>query len=116
MIGMMATGRDAFADDVNKFNRAMNLGHESATWFSDAFGSTQCRSITGCDFSTTEGVNQYIDTDGVARCQGIARQVAAKVERMIASAVYAAKSSAPFVMGRHQDDSAARRQPPNGRQ
>jgi CBS domain containing-hemolysin-like protein len=87
MIGMMAAGGDAFADDVNKFNRAMNLGHELAKWFTGAFGSTQCRSITGCDFLTTEGVNQYIDTDGVARCQVIARQVAAKVERMIDSAV-----------------------------
>lgn len=87
MIGMMAAGGDAFADDVNKFNRAMNVGHELATWFTGAFGSTQCRRITGCDFSTTKGANQYIDTDGVARCQVIARQVAAKVERMIDSAV-----------------------------
>ena len=87
MIGMMAAGGDAFADDVNKFNRTMNLGHELAKWFTGAFGSTQCRSITGCDFSTTEGVNQYIDTDGVARCQVIAHQVAAEVERMIDSAV-----------------------------
>lgn len=87
MIGMMAAGGDAFADDVNKFNRAMNLGHELAKWFTGGFGSTQCRSITRCDFSTTEGVNQYIDTDGVARCQVIAHQVAAKVERMIDSAV-----------------------------
>jgi C_GCAxxG_C_C family probable redox protein len=87
MIGMMAAGGDAFADDVNKFNRTMNLGHELANWFAGAFGSTQCRSITGCDFSGTEGVNQYIDTDGVARCQVIAHQVSAEVERMIDSAV-----------------------------
>ena len=65
----------------------MNLGHELAKWFTGAFGSTQCRSITGCDFSTTEGANQYIDMDGVARCQVIAHKVAAKVERMIDSAV-----------------------------
>ena len=83
MIGTMAAGGDAFADDMNKFNRTMNLGHQLAKWFTGAFGSTQCRSITGCDFSTTVGVNQYIDTDGVTRCQAIARRVAAKVERMI---------------------------------
>ena len=87
MIGKMAAGGDAFADDVNKFNRTMNLGHQLAKWFTGAFGSTQCRAITGCDFSTTVGVNQYIDTDGVARCQVIAQQVAARVERMIDSAV-----------------------------
>ena len=87
MIGMMAAGGDAFANDVNKFNRTMNLGHQLAKWLTGAFGSTQCRSITECDFSTTVGVNQYIDTDGVARCQVIAHQVAAKVERMIDSTV-----------------------------
>ena len=32
-------------------------------------------------------MNQYIDTDGVARCQVIAHQVSAEVERMIDSAV-----------------------------
>jgi hypothetical protein len=87
MVGKMAAGGDAFADDVNKFNRTMNLGHQLATWFTGAFGSTLCRGITGCDFSTTAGVNQYIDTDGVARCQALARQVATRVERMIDSAV-----------------------------
>ena len=83
MIGKMAAGGDAFADGVNNFNRTMNLGHQLATWFTSAFGSTQSRAITGCDFSTTVGVNQYIDSDGVARCQVIAQQVAARVESMI---------------------------------
>ncbi|RPI55611.1 MAG: hypothetical protein EHM55_07325 [Acidobacteria bacterium] len=72
---------------MNRFNRTMNLGHQLAKWFTGAFGSMQCGAITGCDFSTTIGVNQYIDTDGVARCQVIAQQVAARVERMIDSAV-----------------------------
>lgn len=86
MIGTMAVGGEAFTDDLNKFNRTMNLGHELANWFTGEFGSTQCRGIIGCDFATTTGVNQYIDTDRVARCQVIARQVTAKVERMIDSA------------------------------
>ena len=63
MIGTMAAGGDAFADDLNKFNRTMNLGHTLAKWFTGAFGSTQCRDITGCDFSTTVGVNRYIGTE-----------------------------------------------------
>jgi hypothetical protein len=86
MIGKMAAGGDAFADDVNKFNRTMNLGHELARWFTGAFGSTQCRDITGCDFSTSVGVNQYIDKDRVARCRAITEQVAVKVESVIDSA------------------------------
>jgi hypothetical protein len=87
MIGTMAAGGDAFVDDLNAFNRTMNLGHQLAKWFTGAFGSTQCRNITGCDFSTPVGVNQYIDTDGVAQCQLISLQVAARVERMIDAAI-----------------------------
>lgn len=83
MIGTMAVGGDAFADGLNKFNRAMNLGHKLAGWFQRAFGSTQCRDITGCEFSTTDGVSRYIETEGVSRCQAMAQQVAAEVDRMI---------------------------------
>jgi hypothetical protein len=72
MIGTMAVRGDAFAEDVNAFNRVMNLGHELARWFTDAFGSTQCRAVTGCDFSTSAGVRQYIDSDCVTRCSALA--------------------------------------------
>lgn len=85
MIGTMAAGGNAFANDLNKFNRVMNLGHELAKWFKGKFGSTQCRDITACDFSTTGGVNQYIETGGVSRCQAIAQQVAVEVDGMIDS-------------------------------
>jgi hypothetical protein len=39
MIGRMAAGGDAFADDVNKFNRTMNLGHQLAKWFTAHSGA-----------------------------------------------------------------------------
>jgi hypothetical protein len=83
MIGTMAVGGDAFANDLNKFNRVMNLGYQLAGWFRRAFGSTQCRDLTGCDFSTRAGVNSYVETDGVSRCQAMAQQVAVEVDRMI---------------------------------
>jgi hypothetical protein len=85
MIGTMAAGGDAFANDLNKFNRVMNLGHQPAERFRCSFGSTQCRDITGCDFSTRAGVSRYIETDGVSRCQVIAQHVADEVDRMIDS-------------------------------
>ena len=85
MIGTMAAGGNAFADDLNKFNRVMNLGYELATWFRDVFGSTRCRDITGCDFSSAAGVKQDIETDVVSRCQLLARQVAVEVDGMIDS-------------------------------
>lgn len=91
MIGLMAAGGNAFADDVNEFNRVMNLGHRLAESFTASFGSTQCRAITQCDFSTAAGVQQYIECNGIVRCRGIARGVAAEVRRMIESASRSSK-------------------------
>lgn len=86
MIATMALGGNAFADDLNRFNRLMNLGHDLAEWFEAQFGSTQCRTLTGSDFATTEGVRAYIEHDGTADCARIARFVAERVAAMIAAA------------------------------
>jgi Putative redox-active protein (C_GCAxxG_C_C) len=83
MFGRMATGGDAFADELNAFNRIMNLAHRLSEWFASQFGNLQCRAITQCDFSTTVGVRQYIDCNRVRRCEEIAEKVALKVEDMI---------------------------------
>ena len=86
MVGLMAVRGDAFADDVNAFNRTMNLGNRLAQGFTAEFGSTQCRAITQCDFSTTEGVQRYIDGGGAVRCSAMAQSVAHRVQSMIQSA------------------------------
>ena len=83
MLGKMAIRGDAFADNVNAFNKIMNLGHRLSHWFTDEFGSTQCGAITQCDFSTVEGVQRYIDDGDTARCDAIAQSVAARVLSMI---------------------------------
>jgi hypothetical protein len=83
MVGLMAVRGDAFADDVNAFNGAMNLGNRLAQGFTAEFGSTQCRAITQCDFSTTEGVQRYIDGGGAAQCSAIAQSVARRVLSVI---------------------------------
>jgi hypothetical protein len=79
MIVLMKTGRNAFADHINKFNRIMSLGNKLAEWFTAEFGDTQCQAITGCDFSSPAAVAKYIETDALARCQEIAEKVARKV-------------------------------------
>jgi hypothetical protein len=84
MIATMAVGGDAFADDMNAFNRVMNLGHGLARWFGTEFGSTQCGALTGCDFATTDGVRDYIARDGVSACATMARRVAERVAEMLA--------------------------------
>jgi C_GCAxxG_C_C family probable redox protein len=86
MIATMAVGGDAIADDVNRFNRAVNAGHDLARWFEEQFGSTQCRALTGCDFADAAGVRAYVEHDGTARCEGIARRVAERVAEVVAAA------------------------------
>jgi hypothetical protein len=83
MIGLMAVRGDAFADDVNAFNKTMNRGNRLAQWFTAEFGSTQCRAITQCDFFTDEGVQRYIDDNGTTRCRAMAQSVAVRVLSMI---------------------------------
>lgn len=83
MIGLMAVGGDAFADHINKFNRIMNLGNKLSQWFTDEFGSTQCQAITGCNFACMAGVNKYIESDGVTRCEFMAQRIAGKVREMM---------------------------------
>jgi hypothetical protein len=83
LIATMALGGNAFADDLNAFNRAMNLGHELARWFAGTFGSTQCREITGCDFGTLAGVRQYVERGCATRCREIAGAVALQVRQLL---------------------------------
>jgi hypothetical protein len=83
MIATMAIGGDAFADELNAFNRVMNLGHELSHWFEAEFGSTQCRALTRCDFASTADVDEYIDRDATADCARLARRVAERVSAVV---------------------------------
>lgn len=83
MIATMAVGGDAFADELNAFNRVMNLGHELSQWFEAEFGATQCRALTHCDFASPEDVDAYIERDGTAECARLAQRVAEQVTAMI---------------------------------
>jgi hypothetical protein len=79
MIVLMKTGGQAFDDRINKFNVIMNRGNELSQWFAGEFANTQCRAVTGCDFSSVADVSRYIETDGLGRCRAIAEKVAEKV-------------------------------------
>jgi hypothetical protein len=83
MMRMMKRGEDALADDVNKFNRAMNTGAMLGEWFVGRFGSTQCRKIVGADLSTPAGVRTYIEKDRMPRCREIADETAGKVREIL---------------------------------
>jgi C_GCAxxG_C_C family probable redox protein len=83
MLALMVSGGNAFTDEVNKFNRALNTGHRLSKWFRTEFGSTQCRAITQCDFSCKAGIVKYIADDGVTRCRRIAQMVAEQVQNIL---------------------------------
>jgi hypothetical protein len=86
LLAIMTARGDAFDDRLNKFNRSMNRGHRLSKWFAGEFGSTQCRKITGCDFSDAAGAATYIDGNLVARCTTIASRVADQVRLVLGQA------------------------------
>jgi hypothetical protein len=83
MLTIMILGGNAFAENLNKFNRLMNLGHRMSEWFTQEFGSTQCREITKCDFSSPESVHSYIEKGTVNNCRLIAEKVAMHAGKII---------------------------------
>jgi C_GCAxxG_C_C family probable redox protein len=83
MLAIMIAGGNAFADHLNKFNRLMNIGHRMSKWFKKEFGSTLCREITQCDFSSLVDVHHYIENGSLATCKIIAEKVAMQAEIII---------------------------------
>jgi hypothetical protein len=86
MLTVMTFGGDATDDGLNKFNPSMNRGNRLSKWFAGEFGSTQCRKITGCDFSDPGGVSSYIDGDQVTRCRAMGCRVAEQVRSLLSEA------------------------------
>lgn len=95
LLAIMTTGGNAFEEHLNKFNQSMNRGYRLSRWFEKEFGSTQCREITGCDFSDATGVSDFIASDQITKCKAVAVKVAEKVQKMLASV-----KSPPHVVGR----------------
>lgn len=83
MLMIMTMGGNAFDEGLNKFNKSMNTGYRLSKWFRKEFGSTQCRAITGCDFSCPLGISQYIGGDCATKCRKITERVAEKVQQMV---------------------------------
>jgi hypothetical protein len=83
LLAIMTVDGNAFDDRLNKFNHSMSMGYKLSKWFSKEFGSTQCQSITQSDFSSSLGVNNYIEGGCIDRCKQLAEQVAVQVRVML---------------------------------
>jgi hypothetical protein len=83
MLTTMIAGGDALADNMNKTNRLTNIGKRMAGWFTGEYGSTLCRDITRCDFSSLSDVYRFIEKDSLKNCKLIAEKVARHSERII---------------------------------
>jgi hypothetical protein len=83
LLAIMTVGGNAFDEGINKFNRSMNRGYQLSKWFRNEFGSTQCQAITGCDFSDSKGVSDYVDGDRITKCRAIGCQVAEQVQLLL---------------------------------
>jgi hypothetical protein len=83
MLTTMIAGGNALADNMNKFNRLLNIGHRMSKWFKKEFGSTLCREITQCDFSSLSDVHHYIENGSLTNCKIIAEKVARQAEMII---------------------------------
>jgi hypothetical protein len=83
MLVTMIAGGNALGDHMNKTNKLMNIGYRMSKWFKEEFGSTLCRDITQCDFSSLENVHRYIGKGSVNNCKIIAEKVAEQAENII---------------------------------
>lgn len=83
MLATMIAGGNAMADNMNKFNRILNLGYRMSEWFKNEFGSTLCSDLTKCDFSSSESVHKYIDNGTINTCKIVAEKVALRTEMII---------------------------------
>jgi hypothetical protein len=79
----MIAGGNALADHMNKVNRLLNIGNRMSKWFKKEFGSTLCREITKCDFSSSGNVRSYIGNGSLTTCKIIAEKVARQAEVII---------------------------------
>jgi C_GCAxxG_C_C family probable redox protein len=76
MVGLMVAGRDAMKNDINKFNKAINIGNNLALKFIGEFGSSNCREITKTNFSSDEEIEIYFKENRMNRCKEISSWVA----------------------------------------
>ena len=83
MIRMMGPDDKWLGDEINNFNRSMNLGNRLHAWFKNTYGTCKCRKICGCSFDDEAEARRYVEKGGVRQCRSIAASVAHKVRESL---------------------------------
>jgi len=73
----------AMDEEMNNFNRSINLSDELGLWFRNEFGFTFCYDIWRCDFSRTRDAESFIAGQCMKQCSGIGEKVTRKVNSMV---------------------------------
>ncbi|MBP1675267.1 MAG: hypothetical protein H6Q24_1405, partial [Bacteroidetes bacterium] len=73
----------AMDEEMNNFNRSINLSDELGLWFRNEFGFTSCYDIWRYDFSRTRDAESFIAGQCMKQCSGIGEKVARKVNSMV---------------------------------
>ena len=73
----------AMDEEMNNFNRSINLSDELGLWFRNEFGFTSCYDIWRYDFSRMMDVESFIAGQCMKQCSGIGEKVARKVNSMV---------------------------------
>lgn len=74
---------EAMDEEINNFNRSINLSEELGIWFRREFGSTNCFDIWRLDFSKIKNTERYLADNCMLQCRYVADKVAEKVLSMI---------------------------------
>lgn len=73
----------AMDEEMNNFNRSINLCDELGYWFHNKYGSTRCRDLCGQNFADINDVKSYISGPCMGLCRDIAYETAKQVEKMV---------------------------------
>jgi len=73
----------AMDEEMNNFNRSINLCDELGSWFRNTYGSTTCHQLCGLNFSDINDVKSFISGPCMGYCRNVASEVARKVSDMI---------------------------------
>lgn len=73
----------AMDEEMNNFNRSINMNDELGSWFRNKFGSTTCYGLCRLNFSDINDVKSYLSGPCLEYCRGMAKEVAEKINSMI---------------------------------